>query len=123
MKYWKDIISRPEAYALNEDLSPNAEPSTIKRKRKHSSNKYYMTKEPYTQVYFTQREVECLYYLVRGLTITSAASFLDLSPRTVEYYLKNMKMKVNVRTKADLIELLHKVGFVNTLDSVFADKA
>ena len=52
----------------------------------------------------TKRENELLYYLVKGKTLKSAAAELGLSVRTVEYYLVNMKSKLNVATKNELIE-------------------
>lgn len=52
----------------------------------------------------TQRETECLCYLVRGKTAKSIAQLLKLSPRTVEYYLDNIKNKLGCRTKSQLIE-------------------
>lgn len=52
----------------------------------------------------SKREAECLYFLLRGNTAKNIANILRLSPRTVEHYLENVKMKFNVRTKTELIE-------------------
>lgn len=57
-------------------------------------------------VYLSKREIDCIYQLVKGRTIKMTAKILELSPRTVEYYLENIKAKLKVNSKA---ELIHKV--------------
>lgn len=59
--------------------------------------------EQYPNVYYTRRELECLHYLMKGYTITKTADHLQLSHRTVEFYLKNMRMKVGAQSKEDLL--------------------
>lgn len=51
----------------------------------------------------TQRQIDCLVYLVKGFTIKQIAKELILSPRTVEHYLEAIKLKFNCYTRADLI--------------------
>ena len=51
----------------------------------------------------SKRQVECLYYLVRGMTLKQIGKTLKLSPRTVEWYLEIVKNKLNCSTKLDLI--------------------
>lgn len=55
-------------------------------------------------IYLSQRESECLKLLVRGKTIKMSAKILGLSPRTVEHYLENVKIKMGVNTKFELID-------------------
>lgn len=55
-------------------------------------------------VYFSKQEIKCLRLLVTGKTIKLIGQQLGLSPRTVEYYLINIKRKLNVKTKSELIE-------------------
>lgn len=59
------------------------------------------------QYYFTRREVECIVHLLDGRTVAETADLLDLSRRTVEYYVNNMKMKLGCHSKQ---ELLRKIG-------------
>jgi DNA-binding CsgD family transcriptional regulator len=54
--------------------------------------------------YFSKQELKCLRLMVAGKTIKSIGQHLKLSPRTVEHYIENMKQKLNVSTKSDLIE-------------------
>lgn len=51
----------------------------------------------------TPREIECLYHLSQEKTCKEIAQSLRLSPRTVEYYLNNIKEKSGYKTRARLI--------------------
>lgn len=55
-------------------------------------------------VYLSKRELECLRFLLRGKTAKDIASLLLLSPRTIEFYLDNIKRKMGVSSKSELIE-------------------
>ena len=56
--------------------------------------------------YFSKREWQCLKYLVRGKTMRDIGGILGLSCRTVEYYIENIKQKLCVTTKSELIDLV-----------------
>lgn len=66
--------------------------------------------------YFTRREAECMVLLLKGKAINSVANILKLSPRTVEYYIKNMKAKLGCRTKFDLVDLVYASEFMKNVD-------
>lgn len=55
-------------------------------------------------VYLSQRESQCLYHLIRGKTAKVTAKILGLSPRTVEHYIDNIKVKLCVSSKSELID-------------------
>lgn len=55
-------------------------------------------------VYLTRREAECFYLLSRFTTIKKIAKILSLSPRTIETYINQIKSKMGVLYKAELIE-------------------
>jgi DNA-binding CsgD family transcriptional regulator len=57
------------------------------------------------------REIECLYHLVRGKTAKMIAQFLNLSPRTVESYIENIKAKFGCYTKSELLDKALQKGF------------
>lgn len=57
-------------------------------------------------VYLTPREKEVSYWLIRGKTSKEIGELLQLSRRTVENYLENMKTKMNVKSKSELVEKL-----------------
>ena len=55
-------------------------------------------------VQLSKRQCEVLFYLVRGKTAKSIGKKLNISQRTVEQHLENIKIKMNVYSKAALIE-------------------
>lgn len=63
----------------------------------------------------SKRQSECLHYLIHGMTIKQIAKILGLSPRTVESYLENLKVKFNCHTKFDLISKVLEMGFRTNL--------
>lgn len=123
MKHWQDVIKCSQQdgenniFLLNESKQTTGEERllTKKIKRNRPSRSYYLD-PPYENVYFTQREAECLYYLMRGMTIVATATILELSPRTVEFYVKNMRIKMNAMSKSDLLDRLHEVNFLQKLE-------
>jgi len=56
----------------------------------------------------SKREAECLFYLIRGKSARETGLALQLSQRTVEFYLDSLKDKLNCRKKSEIIEkVLH----------------
>ncbi len=124
VKHWMDVINQSaevaviNIYHLNDNKKSAASSQHDLLPRRHPlRNKHYYAGGNYADIYFTRREAECLYYLLRGMTITATAAQLELSPRTVEFYVKNMKRKLQVKTKYDLMECLHEVRFLRTLEA------
>lgn len=56
-------------------------------------------------VHLTQRELQCLKLTVKGYTAKRIAKELELSHRTVEEYLTNIRVKTGASSKAALIEM------------------
>jgi DNA-binding CsgD family transcriptional regulator len=56
--------------------------------------------------HLTYREAQCMQLLVNGSTMKAIGKALSLSPRTVEYYLNNVKRKLSCRSKRELINLM-----------------
>lgn len=111
MQYWQDVVkgitgNQKQAKrfmiseAPSEYLIQPAEP-----KEKKIPKSYYLEGE-YKDIYFTQREVECLYFMLQGCSIVKTARLLDLSARTVEFYLKNMRVKLSASSKNHLLALV-----------------
>ncbi len=55
---------------------------------------------------FSNRELQCIKLLLRGKTSRDIANTLGLSIRTIETYIDNIKFKLAVQTKPELIEKL-----------------
>lgn len=60
----------------------------------------------YPTIYFTRREMDCARELLTGKTVKEIAQSIGISHRSVELYLKNMRMKLNVNTKEELFLLI-----------------
>lgn len=58
--------------------------------------------------YLSKRESQCLHYYVQGKTAKEIGKALQLSPRTVENYIQNIKTKLNIWTKAELIHFYNQ---------------
>lgn len=59
--------------------------------------------------YLSRRELQIASLLKRGKTAREIAIHLSLSRRTVEHYMHNMKIKLGVSKKSELVEALHEV--------------
>ena len=98
---------------------PVAEAQRIERERKSRHNHFgemYYFDPPYQSVHFTRREAQCMVHFLQGKTVAETAKELTLSPRTVEYYVKNMRQKMHCKTKHDLIDTVRRTAFVQDAD-------
>ncbi len=57
--------------------------------------------------YFSKREKDILSHLTRGKSAREIASALNLSKRTVEHYIENIKFKTQSSRKSELIEKVY----------------
>ena len=122
MKHWLDVLDRVRA----KDTGANEDPPELANKSSVSGNsieavldgvlfdkkRYYFDKDN-PDAYLTCREAQCMYYLLHGCTIMKTAEKLQLSHRTVEFYVKNIKMKLNLMTKSELIAYMMRVNFLS----------
>lgn len=60
----------------------------------------------------SQREQECLYLLARGFTFDEIAKDFSISPRTVESHIKNIKKKLMVASRAELLVRACELGYL-----------
>lgn len=61
----------------------------------------------------SKRQLECLYYLMRGKSSSEIGATLGLSKRTVETHMENIKLKLNCYTKSEIIDKAISKGFLN----------
>jgi len=72
------------------------------------------------EIKLSERESECLFFILRGKTVKQIAKYLGISFRTVEEYLINLKIKFAARNKYELIDKAIQIGFLNTIpESLF----
>ncbi len=62
--------------------------------------------------YLTRREAECVFYAMKKHTIKRTGEIMVLSPRTVEFYLKRIRKKLNCARKKDLVRAMHNTSFL-----------
>jgi DNA-binding CsgD family transcriptional regulator len=63
----------------------------------------------------SKREMEILFFLLRGKSASQIADALFLSKRTVENHLANMKQKLHCQKKSDLVEYGINKGFMSII--------
>ncbi len=60
--------------------------------------------------YLTKREFICLIYLAKSKTAKEMANILNISPKTVESYIKILRIKLGCYKKSELIEVFFKLA-------------
>ncbi len=66
-------------------------------------------------LHFSQREVQTMELIIDGLTVPKVAVKLNLSPRTVEFYVKNLRSKLQCVSKRELVLLLKQQNILAKL--------
>lgn len=75
--------------------------------------KLYYLDELHGDAYLTQREAECMHLLLKGYNIEKIAQEFNLSQQVVEYYLKNIKLKLHCDNLEILNQKVAQTGFLN----------
>jgi DNA-binding CsgD family transcriptional regulator len=110
--YWQSVIN--EIFNQYADDYPFHFTSVHEKHRNESTTEKAIPKEkPIKHIlneekgwYLTGRELQCVMGFLNGKTIKAVAHSLNLSPRTVEFYLKRIKDRFNCRTKVELINII-----------------
>lgn len=71
-------------------------------------NDHFLEKLKAKNIHITPRELQVLSYLFRGKSARETGEILNLSQRTIEFYLNSLKYKLKCRRKSDLIEQILK---------------
>lgn len=88
---------------VGESPAPMSNRSARRARNPEPKKRKFIVGEPFPAVYFTEREFDCMVSLLRGQTVKEIALKLRLSPRTVEYYIKNLKNKLGCSTRRELM--------------------
>lgn len=113
--YWNKVLGE----VLSKQCSRNFIFTNFKEKQlktvvtKTSKGKMYYLGEKFPGLYLTQREADCMLQMLRGKSVDGIAKAIALSPRTVEFYIKNIKKKLSCRTKFDLVDKIIDSDFMN----------
>lgn len=76
----------------------------------------------YDKYNLSSRESECLFFLIRGYTAKEIARRLNLSAKTIEYYIDQIKSKLSCLKKSELIEKAIDIGFIFNIPSKLIKK-
>lgn len=83
-------------------------PSTYQKfLRDTKITKYNLTAKN-IDIFISKRQTECLYHLSHGKSAKEIGRVLDLSPRTVEKYIENVKDKLGSCSTSKLIDIFSK---------------
>lgn len=94
--------------------------SFVKEKKVHSIDKNYFNNQSKNNLHkLTTRESEVIFYLLRGGTVKQIAIWLNISSRTVEDYLRQLKTKFNAKNKHELIAKGMNRGYLNIIPQRF----
>jgi len=70
------------------------------------------TKKALLENKLTGQERKCFHLLIKGYSCKLIAKKLQLSPRTIEIYINQIKIKLDCSTKAQVIEKAEDAGFI-----------
>jgi DNA-binding CsgD family transcriptional regulator len=80
----------------------------------------FLLSHKFNHIKLSDREAECLFFILRGKTAKLIARYLGISSRTVEVYFNDLKIKFNVQNKHGLIDKAIQGGFLNIIpESLF----
>lgn len=97
------MITKLNANKLNEQFSVIIRPS-------------------YPDIKLSQRQTECLYYIINGYSSSNIGRLCQLSKRTVETYIEHIKDKLLCSSKQELIEKAISLGYLEIIPQVIFDK-
>ncbi|MCK4869952.1 MAG: helix-turn-helix transcriptional regulator [Gammaproteobacteria bacterium] len=120
--YWEKVlneVANKSSTSRSQFTSINCKAATTTKRRAYNNSlktrrfkKEDAKQEQEQEIRFTRRETECLVCFLQGKTASQTAEDLELSPRTVEFYVKNMRQKVGCGTKAELIRIVSDGDFI-----------
>lgn len=65
------------------------------------------------EISLSARQKQCASYLLQGLTLKQMGEQMNLSPRTVEHYIENLKLKLACKNRTELIiKLTRLLSFI-----------
>lgn len=109
-KHKKEHTFLYTSYGMKTERETEKNSEKIKGERKKKVAKKYRLGEQYPDIYITSREYDCVTQLQKGKTIKGIARLYDLSPRTVEFYIKNVKVKMSCTARDELLEKLSNIN-------------
>jgi DNA-binding CsgD family transcriptional regulator len=79
------------------------------------SPKSYKVADYHEHFKLSKRESECLFLMIRGKNSKEIGLFLNISSRTVEGHIENIKLKFNCNTKSELVAEAIEKGLIDII--------
>jgi DNA-binding CsgD family transcriptional regulator len=105
------------ATALNQVCSTLIQTDKKYRAKVEVQQRSYIINPTTFKKTISKRELDCIFYLLRGNSMKMIAKILNISPRTVESYLEQVRVKLKCTNRADLIEACLAEGYLNYIPS------
>ena len=114
--YWQALLNEiinkhaedyPIYYSPIDETPSTVKPKNPKNKNKNKPKQTILDADK--KLYLTPREHQCVCLFMDGLTIKQVGQSLELSPRTIEFYLKRIKERFSCRNKIELLNKLLKL--------------
>lgn len=113
------VFGQMDVLAINSSLSKALSTLIAVDKRKaaqtHQAPKNYQCDSYDKNLQLTPRETECLFLLIRGKSAKEIARFLKISPRTVEVYIENIKLKMNISSRSQIVDKALELGMLEII--------
>jgi DNA-binding CsgD family transcriptional regulator len=77
--------------------------------------RYYLGDDVFGNAYFTEREIEVFKRLLLGYTAQQIGKILKISAKTIESYIGNIKLKLQAKTKGEIIATAIQFGLTHIL--------
>ena len=100
---------------ISNEIARKQFPSQLLKLFPQSDKTRYYLKRKYQKVYLSQRQAECAFYILQGKTAKQIAKILQLSPRTIEDIIKNIKNKLGLNFRSDIFDALIEGEFIDSL--------
>jgi len=81
-------------------------------KNNHFETKRFILPSGNKEVSITKREIEVIKFMAMGCSIKEIAKSMLISPRTIEDYLNNIKHKLGVQKKSEIIRYISKFNLL-----------
>mgnify|MGYP000557234572 CR=1 FL=1 len=88
-------------------MSQPSKPQPLKRSRRQCP--FSLAGESY---YLTLREAQCVYLIIKEQTYVEVGKLLNISHRSVEYYMANARSRIGCATRSDLLQIIEHSDFL-----------
>ena len=115
--FWNNLLDQVKSGEYHNKAEDNgSENSGADIRKKKREQRHYHVRIDDREITLTRREAECVNEVMRGKTFVETGNTLGLSNRTVEYYLNNVKTKMQVK-KIDALKIMAwKSNFHSVID-------